>query len=436
MKHKSKAKVHDRFLEKMEKDVKELGKHKSKHHQTHKKHHAKHKKNHPSKNIPHKVHHMKHHPEHKIKHVKHHSINHEHKPEHKAGHKAEHHEKKHAHHAEHKKHKHRGENAAHQEHHIKHKKNHEMKHEMHQTKNPHVEHHEHKPENPKYVEKIEHHKKNHKSKKTNSKFKKVNLPTFNLKDEKDIAMDFATKVYQRFNKIIKSVVLFGSTAKQSNTSGSDIDVIIILDDATIKWDQELIEWYRNELEKIVKANPYNMELHINTIKLTTWWDDLLRGDPVVINIIRDGETLIDFGGFFEPLKYLLVNGKIKATPESIYSLLQRAPMHLLRSKASEIGAIEGLFWGMVDSSQAALIAIGVQPPSPEHIPAELKTHFVNSGKLKIKYVMWYRDLFLLHKKIVHREITDLKGIEIDDWQQRANEFLQVMAKLVDEAIST
>src|SRR3989344_3178720 len=259
-----------------------------------------------------------------------------------------------------------------------------------------------------------------------------NVPTLQLRDEKEIAMDFAAKVYQKFNKMIKSVVLFGSAAKQSNVSGSDIDIIILLDDASIRWDQELISWYREELEKLVKANPYPEELHINTIKLTTWWDDLLRGDPVVINIIRDGETLIDFGGFFDPLKYLLIAGRIKATPESIYNLLERAPMHLLRSKASEIGAIEGLFWSMVDCSQAALISVGVSPPSPEHISAELKTRFVDSGKLKIKYVLWYRDLFILHKRITHREISDLKGVEIDEWQTRAKEFLDVMARLVNE----
>jgi len=158
-------------------------------------------------------------------------------------------------------------------------------------------------------------------------------------------------------------------------------------------------------------------------------------ETVVLNIIRDGETLIDFGGFFDPLKYLLVTGKIKSTPESVYNLLERAPMHLLRSKASEIGAIEGLFWSMVDCSQAALIAVGVQPPSPEHISAELKTKFVDSGKLKIKYVVWYRDLFILHKRITHREISDLKGVEIDEWQSRAKEFLDVMARLVNEEIS-
>ena len=268
----------------------------------------------------------------------------------------------------------------------------------------------------------------------NAKSSPRNLPVLNLKTDSDVAMDFATKVYSKFNKLIKSVIHFGSTAKKTSVPGSDIDIIIIIDDAAIRWDEELITWYRESLEKIIHANNYQKDLHINTIKLTTWWEDLMRGDPVVLNVIRDGNSLIDFGGFFEPLKYLLVTGKIKSTPESIYSLLQRAPQHIARSKISELNAIEGLYWAMVDSAQAALIAVGVQPTSPENISVELKRSFVDSGKLKMKYAVWIRDLLMLHKKILHKEITDLKGIEIDDWQNRTEEFLQVMAKLVNEVI--
>lgn len=261
------------------------------------------------------------------------------------------------------------------------------------------------------------------------------IPTLKLKTETEIAMDLATKIYQRFNKLIKSVILFGSTVKQSRVAGSDIDIIIILDDAAIRWDQELVSWYRKELEEITRNNPYKKDLHINTIKLTTWWEDLIRGDPVVINIIREGQSLIDFGGFFEPLKYLLITGKIRSTPEAIHSLLQRSPQHILRSKISELNSIDGLFWSMVDSAQAALISAGTQAPSPEHIPSELKEVFVDSNKLKMKYVVWYRDLLILHKKISHREINDLKGVEIDEWQDRTEEFLRVMIKLVNDIIS-
>ena len=266
------------------------------------------------------------------------------------------------------------------------------------------------------------------------KFEAKEFPSLNLKTEADIALDFATKAYEKFNKIVKSIILFGSSVKQDQTTGSDIDLIIVIDDASIVWDQELIAWYREELEKILQSNPYNKSLHINTIKLTTWWEDLLRGDPTLINIIRYGEPVIDFAGFFDPIKFLLLKGKIKATPEAIYSALQRAPMHLARSRAAELGSIEGLFWSMVDASHAALISAQVSPPSPEHIPGELRLNFVDKKMLHPKYALWYQDLLILHKRITHGETKDLKGIEIDQWRERAEEFLRVMAELVDKNI--
>jgi len=277
-------------------------------------------------------------------------------------------------------------------------------------------------------------KKEMETPKKKNKFNPKNIPTLQLKSENDIAMDFAVKIYKKFDKIVKSIVLFGSSIKQNAVPGSDIDIMILIDDASIKWDQELIAWYREELEKIIQESPYKKSLHINTIKLTTWWEDLMRGDPVVLNILRYGEALIDAGGFFNPIKQLLIEGKIKSTPEAIYSCLQRAPLHFARSKMAELGAIEGLYWAMVDSAHAALIAANVSPPSPEHIPGELRTNFVNSGKLKMKYVDWFRDLNILHKKISHGEITDLKGVEIDDWQSKTQEFISVTAQLINELV--
>jgi predicted nucleotidyltransferase len=281
-------------------------------------------------------------------------------------------------------------------------------------------------------ETIKIHKKEVSKKKSDSNYE---IPTLQLKTEDGIAMDFAMKVYKKFNKIVKSIVLFGSSTKQTAVPGSDIDIMILIDDTSIKWDQELIAWYREELEKIIKESPYKKDLHINTVKLSTWWEDLMRGDPIVLNVLRDGEALIDYGGFFNPLKYLLIEGKIKSTPEAIYACLQRAPLHFARSKLAELGAIEGLYWTMVDSAHAALIAVNAPPSSPEHIPGELKVNFVNSGKLKMKYIIWFRDLNILHKKISHGEITDLRGIEIDEWQKRTEEFLGVMAQLVNDTLN-
>lgn len=273
-----------------------------------------------------------------------------------------------------------------------------------------------------------------KKKSVKKKTPKKRVLKLKLKDEKEIAMDFAIKVYKKFNKIIKSVVLFGSAAKKSQTAGSDIDIILIIDDVSIQWDQKLIMWYRDELNKIVKESPYKKSLHLNTIKLSTWWKDLIQGDPVVINVIRYGESMIDFAGFFEPLKYLLAKGEIKPSPEAIYNCLQRAPLHFQRSRAAELNAIEGLYWAMVDSAHAALIAAKIMPPSPEHIPIHLKENFVNAGKLKMKHVTDYRDLQILHKDIVHGKIHDLQGVEIDDWQEKTKDFMKEMNLIIKDLI--
>lgn len=259
--------------------------------------------------------------------------------------------------------------------------------------------------------------------------------TMELKTEHDIAMDFAIKAYKKFDKVIKSIVLFGSVAREEGVVGSDIDIILIIDDAALKWDQEMIAWYREELDKLLRSNPYNQSLHINTVKLTTWWEDLMRGDPVVINVLRHGQAMIDHGGFFNPLKALLLEGKIKPSPEAIYTALQRAPLHIAHSKMAEVSAIEGIYWSMVDSAHAALIAMNILPPSPDHLAVDLRDNFIATGKLKSKYVDWYKEILMLHKKISHGQIKDLKGADIDEWQERAQEFVNTMAKLVRDIVS-
>ncbi|MBU2104608.1 MAG: nucleotidyltransferase domain-containing protein [Nanoarchaeota archaeon] len=260
------------------------------------------------------------------------------------------------------------------------------------------------------------------------------VPSLKLSNESEIAMDFGVKAYKKFDKIIKSIILFGSTVKKTATPGSDIDIIIVIDDVSIEWNPELTVWYREELGRILKNNPYRKSLHINTIKLSTWWEDLIRGDPVLINILRCGESIIDFAGFFEPLKLLVINGKVRPSPEAIYSCLQRAPVHISRSKLSELNSVEGLYWAMVDSAHAALIAKGVMPPSPEHIPQELKQTFVDKGKLKKDYVEWYEEILDLHKDITHGKIHDLKGVEIDKHQERTEKFLETMIQLVKDIV--
>lgn len=273
-------------------------------------------------------------------------------------------------------------------------------------------------------------KKDEKSDKEKTK----NYDTLKITSERDIALDFASKVYKEFDKIIKSVVLFGSSAKKISTPDSDIDIIIIIDDVSIRWDQELIAWYREELGGLIRGNPYKKSLHINTVKLSAWWGDLTRGDPVIVNILRYGEPLIDFGGFFTPLKVLLQEGKIRSTPESIYTLLQRAPVHMARARAGLLSVVDGLYWACVDSAHAALIAAKIMPPSPEHISEILKEEFVDKKMLKQKYADYYLQIHQIAKEIIHGKKIEIKGRDVDELTAITDEFVGEMARIVDELV--
>lgn len=259
------------------------------------------------------------------------------------------------------------------------------------------------------------------------------VPTMKIVAERDIALDFATKVYKEFEELVKAVIMFGSSVKQESKDTSDIDIIILVDDATLKWDEELIATYREELGKLIQANPYRKPLHINTVKLTTWWQDLMRGDPVVINVIRYGDPLIDHAGFFSPLKNLLKDGKIRSTPEAVYTLLQRAPSHLARSQASLLAVIDGYYWACVDSAHAALISTDILPPSPEHVGDILEEVFVKSKKnLKKEYVEFYRELHELAKDIVHGKVVEVNLKNLESIRDDTMEFVREMSELVEE----
>ncbi len=266
-----------------------------------------------------------------------------------------------------------------------------------------------------------------------SDFEKV--PTMMIAGEREIALDFATKVYNKFEQTVKAIILFGSSARQESNLDSDIDVIVIIDDVSIIWDEELIATYREELGKIIQTNPYRKPLHVNTVKLSTWWQDMMTGDPVVMNILRYGDALIDHGGFFIPQKALLQAGKIRPTPEAIYNLLQRAPIHLARARNSLLGVVDGLYWACVDSAHAAIIAANISSPSPEQIEQILKDEFVKKGLLKNSYADFYGEIFKLSKEIVYGKLMDVSGKKIDEIKQKTDEFIGEMSGIVKKLVT-
>jgi len=253
--------------------------------------------------------------------------------------------------------------------------------------------------------------------------------TKNNDKDYDIAYDFSAKAYKKFQEIIKAIVLFGSISKNQPNPNSDIDLVIIIDDCTVNWDEELIAWYREELQKLISKQSYAQRLHINTITLSVFWEEIKEGEPIAINLIRYGQTLIDLGSFFNPLKAMLAKGKIHPTPEAVYVTMQRAEGHLDTARKNLLVAVEGFYWAMVDSAHSTLMALGITPPSPEHISELMLTHLVKTRRADKKYVEYYNEVRKLAKDIVYGNVRKVPGRKLDDLHSKTEQFVKYFRDL-------
>ena len=248
------------------------------------------------------------------------------------------------------------------------------------------------------------------------------------KEDIDTAYKFANEVYKELGSLIRAVVLFGSTARKTRGPGGDIDVLVIIDDLMMSMSSELVEAYRIIVQNsIVKIST---RLHITTMRFTSFWEYMRNGDPIAINLLRDGVALID-SGFFDPMQALLKRGRIRPTQESIWTYYTRAPNTLHNSKWHLLQAVIDLYWAVIDSAHAALMKIGEIPPTPEHVADIMEQKLVKRKMLEHKYVIIMRNFYRLMKMVTHREIVEIKGSEFDHYHRIAEDFVQRMRKIIE-----
>lgn len=163
---------------------------------------------------------------------------------------------------------------------------------------------------------------------------------------------------------------------------------------------------------------------------TSFWEYARAGDPVAVNILRDGVALIDTG-FFEPVQALLIQGRVRPTHESVWSYFGRAPRTLLNSKWHVMQATLDLYWAVIDAAHSALMHEGAIPPSPEHVSDLLEEKLVKKKLLEQKYADIMEKFYKIMKGITHREIKEVTGKEYDGYLKEANTFVERMKKFIE-----
>jgi predicted nucleotidyltransferase/uncharacterized protein (UPF0332 family) len=243
-----------------------------------------------------------------------------------------------------------------------------------------------------------------------------------------IANIFSKRLKEELKDFLVGVIVFGSSARRRTSEKSDIDILVIGDDVEFKMTSAFIETYRLVMEKVIAKT--SSRLHVTSMTLSSFWEYSRAGDPVVINILRDGISLFD-KGFFEPLQKLLRTGKIKPSEESVWRYYARAPKTLTNSRWHVLQATLDLYWAVIDSAHAALMKAQQIPPSPDHMADMLERIFVKSKRLEKKYAETMKRFYRLSKMITHREIREIKGQEYELYFKEAADFVIRMRKLID-----
>jgi len=250
------------------------------------------------------------------------------------------------------------------------------------------------------------------------------------------AEKFSLAIRKELGDFVKAIVLFGSAARATehglkpdkSLHEHDIDVLIIINDLTMVLTQEVTEAYRVITENT--AAKISRRLHITTMKLTSFWDYMRNGDPVAVNMLRDGVPLHDVG-IFEPLQMLLFQGRIRPTKESIWNYYARAPATLANANWHILQAALDLYWAVIDAAHAALMKVGEIPPSPSHVADLLEQRLVKPGLIAKRYADAMRFFYELSRKITHREIRDIPGKKFDEYRTLAEDFVNAMKKVIE-----
>ena len=246
-------------------------------------------------------------------------------------------------------------------------------------------------------------------------------------DDLRIAYKFSSEIQKELGTFLRGVVLFGSVARKKRPAAGDIDLLLVVDDLAMSMTREVVEAYRVIVQKIIAT--VSKKIHVTSLRYTTFWEYVRSGDPVAINMLRDGVALIDTG-FFNPLQALLKRGRIRPTPESIWTYFIRAPNTLHNSKWHIMQATLDLYWAVIDASHAALMKIGEIPPTPDHVADLLQTKLVSKRLLEKKYVATMRNFYKIMKMITHREIKEIKGEDFDKYHAEATAYVDRMKKIV------
>lgn len=243
----------------------------------------------------------------------------------------------------------------------------------------------------------------------------------------EIIKRFTKEVLKKYGSLIRSVVLFGSSARGSWHKESDIDVFVIIDDTKHKITPSMKEQMEDYLDVIAKKISNKLSVQ-QPYLLTEFWNMVRIGHPIVFNFIREGVPVFD-KDIFLPIKRLLQMGHIKPSKEAVEKYIERAPKRIKRVENAKMYMVaEDCYYAMLESLQAVLMFLGKTPPRPSDAAEVMRKTLVEMNLVKPEYAEWLENVINIRKKIEHKKMKSISGSEVDKWIERSKKFVKEMQK--------
>lgn len=232
---------------------------------------------------------------------------------------------------------------------------------------------------------------------------------------------------------VKAVVIYGSATRKDRVEGSDIDILVLVDDTKKGFDKEAFNTVKDAIDDV--KDDADMDLHFQPPKpLSQWWDLLISGEPWAVTSMEDAQAIYDPSDYIRLTQQLLDEGAMHGTEERAQRLMKRSrkKVRTMRQLLLEDVTAE-LLKAMTEAAQAVLMYYGRPPPSPDDVGEELRKNFVEGEELlSPRAVEDYRDFYELTERVDHGTLTEFSGRELDTYLNQAMAFIKAMAALFDK----
>ncbi len=237
--------------------------------------------------------------------------------------------------------------------------------------------------------------------------------------EKAALSDFLTRLKEDCADQVRDVILFGSKARGDGHPGSDVDLLVVVEQRTPEVDEAIsviaadilldrgvdisaLDFTRKEVgECSAIGTPFMRNVAEEGI--------VLKGEAIVVG---EGDPSAVARGFIES-----AHGRLRSA-------------RTLREIGEYGNAMSLVFYAFLDAADAALAARNIRTKSHAGTISLFGLHFVNTGLVDAKYSTWFKRARKFRLQADYERKRDFSPEEVDEAIDQATEFVETVEKLL------